>query len=58
MHGYDYYLQQAAKFRRLADHTDPETRESLLTLAEGYETEGKRLQQAEPVEQPGPRLEH
>jgi hypothetical protein len=60
MHQVDYFREQAAKFRKLAEDCDFETKESLLAVAEGYETEADRLEQELQFEKPTqsiPRME-
>jgi hypothetical protein len=46
IHGYVYYRTEAAKFRSMARDCDAETARSLLLLANDYEAEARRLEQA------------
>lgn len=45
MQGHDFHQAQAAKFRKMAEDCDPQTAQSLLTLADDYEAEALRLEQ-------------
>jgi hypothetical protein len=49
MYTADYYREQAARFRQLAEEADQLTAASLIRLAEDYEAEARHLEpDAEP----------